>query len=354
MTLSVVKSFSTSSLLILAGVVLNGSAIAGFDRPVASSARVEQTLLAQKAQQQKSTKVERIVAAIPVRALPNVPLLVGVKKGFYRQEGLEIDVVQMGSTPAITGMMTGDVAVDFHSSAIRAPVTGRPIRMIGYMVDRLNWHLYAKPEIKRVEDLKGKVLAVTDVGGNVTYISQMMLEKHGLGGFGKDAEMFPTGSMQSSTLALLSRQVDAALVGTEMGIKAEAKGFHVIARASDYVPLGLGGISASLDTLKTRSDTIKRFLRGTIRSLQYIKSDRNKAEATELFAHFLNLSRSDADLIYAQSKDYYSPNGSISREGLQFEISLLVQQLGLKKEISVDEVADFRLLREILAELGLK
>jgi hypothetical protein len=68
----------------------------------------------------------------------------------------------------------------------------------------------------------------------------------------------------------------------------------------------------------------------------------------------LNLSRSDADLIYAQSKDYYSPNGSISREGLQFEISLLVQQLGLKKEISVDEVADFRLLREILAELGLK
>jgi ABC-type nitrate/sulfonate/bicarbonate transport system substrate-binding protein len=288
----------------------------------------------------------------------------------------------MGSTPAITGMITGDVTVDFHSSAIRAPVASRPIRMIGYMVDRLNWHLYAKPEIKRVEDLKGKVLAVTDVGGNVTYISQMMLEKHGLGGFGKDAEMFPTGSMQSSTLALLARQVDAALVGTEMGIKAEAKGFHVIARASDYVPLGLGGMSASVDTLKNRSDTIKRFLRGTIRSLQYIRSDKNKAEAADFFAQFLNLSRGDAELIYAQSKDYYSPNGSISslpfvaiirchdssgasangkysraaasREGLQVEIALLVQQLGLKKEISVDEVADFRLLREIQAELGLK
>ena len=68
----------------------------------------------------------------------------------------------------------------------------------------------------------------------------------------------------------------------------------------------------------------------------------------------MNLSRSDAELIYAQSKDYYSPNGSISREGLQFEIALLVQQLGLKKEISVDEVADFRLLREIQTELGLK
>jgi ABC-type nitrate/sulfonate/bicarbonate transport system substrate-binding protein len=352
--MSVAKSFETLSLLILAGAVLNGPAIAGLDCPVTSAARMEQTLLAQKTPEQKPTKVERIVAAIPVRALPNVPLLVGVKKGFYRQEGLAIDVVQMGSTPAITGMITGDVTVDFHTSAIRAPVAGRPIRMIGYMVDRLNWHLYAKPEIKRVEDLKGKVLAVTDVGGNVTYISQMVLEKHGLGGFGKDAEMFPTGSMQSSTLALLARQVDAALVGTEMGIKAEAKGFHVIARASDYVPLGLGGISASLDTLKNRSEIIKRFLRGTITSLQYIKSDKNKSEATEFFAHFLNLSRGDAELIYAQSKDYYSPNGAISREGLQFEISLLIQQLGLKKQISVDEVADFRLLREIQAELGLK
>jgi ABC-type nitrate/sulfonate/bicarbonate transport system substrate-binding protein len=315
---------------------------------------MEQILLAQKAPDQKPAKIERIAVAIPVRALSNVPLLVGVKKGFYRQEGLEIDVVQMSSTPAITGMTTGDVLVDFHTSAIRAPIAGRPIRMIGYMVDRLNWHLYAKPEIKRIEDLKGKVLAVTDVGGNVTYITQMMLEKHGLGGFGKDAELFPTGSMQSSTMALMARQVDAALVGTEMGIKAEAKGFHVIARASDYVPLGLGGMSASVDTLKNRSDTIRRFLRGTVRSLQYVRSDKNKSESADFFAQFLSLSRSDAEQIYAQSKDYYSPNGSISKEGLQFEINLLVQQLGLKKQVSVDDVADFRLLREVQAELGLK
>jgi len=354
MVLSETGSFSISFFLILVSVLLNGSAAAGLDRPVTPSVSREQILLAQKTQEQKPGKMERIVAAIPVRALSNVPLLAGVKKGFYRQEGLEIDVVQMSSTPAITGMITGDILVDFHTSAIRAPVTGRPIRMIGYMVDRLNWHLYAKPEIKRVEDLKGKVLAVTDVGGNVTYISQLMLEKHGLGGFGKDAEMFPTGSMQSSTLALLARQVDAALVGTEMGIKAEAKGFHVIARASDYVPLGLGGMSASLETLKSRSDTVKRFLRGSIRSLQFIRSDKNKAEGAEFFAQFLNLSRGDAELIYAQSKDYYSPNGSISREGLKFEVALLAQQLGLKKEVSVDEVADFTLLREVQVELGLK
>jgi NitT/TauT family transport system substrate-binding protein len=354
MALTFTRSFLTSFLLILLSVVLKSSAVAGLDHTSTLSTQTEQIRLAQKTQEQKPVKVERVVAAIPVRALSNVPLLVGVKKGFYRQEGLEIDVVQMSSTPAITGMMTGDILVDFHTSAIRAPVTGRPIRMIGYMVDRLNWHLYAKPEIKRVEDLKGKVLAVTDVGGNVTYISQVMLEKHGLGGFGKDAEMFPTGSMQSSTLALLARQVDAALVGTEMGIKAEAKGFHVIARASDYVPLGLGGMSASLDILKNRSDTIKRFLRGSIRSLQYVRSDKNKAEAADFFAQFLNLSRSDAESIYAQSKDYYSPNGSISRDGLKFEVALLVQQLGLKKEVSVDDVADFRLLREVQAELGLK
>jgi len=90
-------------------------------------------------------------------------------------------------------------------------------------------------------------------------------------------------------------------------------------------------MSTSLNTLKNRPDTIRRFLRGTIRSLQYIKSDKNKSEAAEFFAHFLNLSWANAELIYAQSKDYYSPNGAISREGLQFEISLLVQQLGLKR-----------------------
>lgn len=310
-------------------------------------------VLAQQAGEQGSMKAERIVAAIPVNALANLPLRAGVKKGLYRNEGLEIDVVQMGSTPAITGMMTGDVTVDLHTSAIRAPVAGRPIRMIGYMVDKLNWLIYAKPEIKRVEDLKGKLLAVTDVGGNVTYISQIILERHGLGGFGKDAEMFPTGSMQSSTLALLAKKVDAALIGTEMGIKVEAEGFHAIARASDYVPLGLGGISASTSTLKNRPEILKRFLRGTIRSLRYVRDEKNKSEVARLFAEFLKLSRDDADQIYKQSKDYYSPNGSISREGLQFEINFLLKQLGLKKEVSVDDVADFRLLKEVQAELGL-
>jgi len=125
------KSLLTSFPLILGLVVLYGSAVARLGRAGIPSARMDPTQLAQKTQQQKSPKLERIVAAIPVRALPNLPLLAGVKKGFYRQEGLEIDVVQMGSTPAITGMMTGDVTVDFHTSAIRAPVTGRPIRMIG-------------------------------------------------------------------------------------------------------------------------------------------------------------------------------------------------------------------------------
>jgi hypothetical protein len=73
----------------------------------------------------------------------------------------------------------------------------------------------------------------------------------------------------------------------------------------------------------------------------------------DFFAEFLNLSRADAGKIYLQSKDYFSPNGSMGREGLQFEVSLLLKQLGLKKEVSVDDVADFRLLKEVQAELGL-
>src|SRR5947208_13974460 len=80
MALSVARSFSPSFLLILAGVVLNGFAVAGLDRPGTSSAQMEQTTLAQKTPEGKSTKVERIVAAIAVRALPNVPYRFGAIK----------------------------------------------------------------------------------------------------------------------------------------------------------------------------------------------------------------------------------------------------------------------------------
>src|ERR1051325_3728904 len=93
------RVFLTALFLIFAGVMLNGSALAQVGRATTPSGRQEETLLAQKAPEQKSMKAERIVAAIPVRALGNLPLLAGVKKGFYRQEGLEIDIVQMASTP---------------------------------------------------------------------------------------------------------------------------------------------------------------------------------------------------------------------------------------------------------------
>ena len=107
---------------------------------------------------------ERIVIGTPSRGLFEFPAVVAIRKGFFKDEGLEADKVQMQPAIAVKALISGDI--DYllaWGSAIRAAVTGVPIKAVVGMASRPLHVLIARPDIKTPKDLKGKIIGVDSV-----------------------------------------------------------------------------------------------------------------------------------------------------------------------------------------------
>ena len=96
-----------------------------------------------------AVSAERIVIGTPSRGLFEFPAVVAMRKGYYKDEGLDVDKVQMQPAIAVKALISGDI--DYllaWGSAIRAAVTGVPIKAVVGMASRPLHVLIARPDVK--------------------------------------------------------------------------------------------------------------------------------------------------------------------------------------------------------------
>src|SRR4026207_1422008 len=89
-----------------------------------------------------------------------LPTFAALDRGFFRDEGLDVELIQMAATLASTALMTGDL--DYNGAAtgvISAAVQGRPMKVLSFTVSRPLLFLMSKKEIKEPRDLRGKKVA---------------------------------------------------------------------------------------------------------------------------------------------------------------------------------------------------
>jgi ABC-type nitrate/sulfonate/bicarbonate transport system substrate-binding protein len=124
---------------------------------------------------------ERVVIGTPSRGLFEFPAVVAIRKGFYKEEGFAVDRVQMQPLVAVKALTSGDV--DYllaWGSAVRAAITGVPIKAVAGMASRQLHVLIARPGIKTPKDLKGKTIGVDSVAGTVDYLSRVPVRHYGM------------------------------------------------------------------------------------------------------------------------------------------------------------------------------
>src|ERR1044072_3644584 len=111
---------------------------------------------------------ERGTVGTPSRGLFEFPVVVAMRKGFYKDEGIDVDKVQMQPALGVKALISGDI--DYllaWGSALRAAVTGVPVKAVVGIAGRPLHVLVARPEIKSAKELKGKVIGVDSVAGTV-------------------------------------------------------------------------------------------------------------------------------------------------------------------------------------------
>ncbi|MEO6163828.1 MAG: ABC transporter substrate-binding protein [Candidatus Binatia bacterium] len=288
---------------------------------------------------------ERVTIATPSRGLFEFPVVVAMRKGFYKDEGIDVDKIQMQPAIGVKALMSGDV--DYllaWGSALRAAVSGVPIKAVLGFAGRPLHVLIARPEIKSPKDLKGKIIGVDSVAGTVDYLSRVAVRHFGFEPE-KDVKIIVTGESPTRLAALRAGAIDATPIDVAFAVKAEDEGFKRLVYLGDLIELPLSGIAVMDQKLQTQRDQVKKVVRAGVRGLRFMKKNRN--ETVQMLADYLRITPSQAARAYDASINSFTDDGIISDKGVLLDVQLTKERLKLTKDIPLSQLVDWSLVKEI-------
>jgi NitT/TauT family transport system substrate-binding protein len=288
---------------------------------------------------------ERVLIATPSRGLFEFPVVVAMRKGFFKEEGIEVDKVQMQPALGVKALLSSDV--DYllaWGSALRAAVTGVPIKNVVGIAHRPLHVLIARPNVQSPKDLKNKVIGVDSVAGTVDYLSRVAARHFGLEPE-KDVKIIVTGESPTRLAALRSGAIDATPIDVAFSVKAEDEGFRRLVYLGDLIELPLSGMAVTDEKLKTNRDQVRRVVRATVRGTRYFKQ--NRGETVQMLADYLKITPAQAARAYDTSLNSFSDNGMISDKGVLLDVQLTKERIKMTKDIPLSQLVDWSLVREI-------
>lgn len=300
---------------------------------------------------QSSLALDQVNVHISAGISPNTLLYRFTKeKGFYREEGLDVLLIQAGMLPGIQGLVGGS----FHFSQILgqgagAILRGLPLKILMVFDTRpLNW-LYAGKNIKTIQDLKGgKQLAVSSFGAALDQMTRELLTKHGVDPQ-RDVVLRAIEPTPNRLAALLTGVVDASVLNQLDRLIAKKNGFNELLFYGEDLEFVTAGIVAAERTMTQNPEMVRRFVRGTLRGFLWLKS--SEKEAVARFAGAMKVSESEAADVYKAALRVMSTDGTIPR-GLQEKmIAFQRRSLKIERDVQPEQVYDFAMIRAINDEL---
>jgi ABC-type nitrate/sulfonate/bicarbonate transport system substrate-binding protein len=290
---------------------------------------------------------ERVTIATPSRGLFEFPVVVAMRKGFFKDEGIDVDKIQMQPALGVKALMTGDVGYLLAwGSALRAAVTGVPIKAVVGFAGRPLHVLIARPEIKSPKDLKGKVIGVDSVAGTVDYLSRAAVRHFGMEP-DKDVTIVVTGESPTRLVALRAGSIDATPIDVAFAVKAEDEGFRRLIYLGDIIELPLSGLAVMDAKLQAQRQQVKRVARAGVRGARFMKQ--NRAETIQMLSDYLRITPAQAAKAYDASINSFTDDGMISDKGVQLDVQLTKERLKITKDIPLTQLVDWSVVREIQA-----
>jgi ABC-type nitrate/sulfonate/bicarbonate transport system substrate-binding protein len=268
------------------------------------------------------------------------------ESGAFAKEGLEVEMISMGSTLALPALLANEVDVIQVSAApvITASLRGFDVVFIAGMLNTMIWDLYARPEIKSAEQLRGKIVGTDRPGSPVAYGTLVALRKLGLSA--RDVQLRPFGGSVQVVSALQSGQIAAGAAGPPLSFHVERSGFHSLASTLDqpYQNVGLVVRRSRMNELAPRLVPLLRSVREGI--------DRYYADKPFTLKVIPKYTRdTDSDII-ERTYEFYRKAGfrrdlTISEPGIQGILDFLSETTPDAKKAAPAQFFDDRFVRQL-------
>jgi NitT/TauT family transport system substrate-binding protein len=271
------------------------------------------------------------------------PTLIGIEKGFFAAEDLKVDVVYVQSSAALVQQLAaGSIGVSISTGLadpLRAIGMGAPISLVRIEVQAPPYDLVAKPSIRSMGELKGKLISLGGPKDITRIYVERMLSPNGVkpGEF----DMVFAGATAARASALLAGAVDAAILLPAFNFQAVAKGFNSLGLTVDYVKdLPFSGTAVSNAWASANKSTLEKVMRAQSRSVAWFEDAANRAEAIQILQAASKLTQDDVEKSYGFFRDghFFEPTGKVSRSKLT-NLAKAMESLGdLPGALDVDKV----------------
>jgi NitT/TauT family transport system substrate-binding protein len=281
-------------------------------------------------------------------AVTELQFRIAQMKGFYREEGLDLETLLIRGSVGMQALIGG--SVDYASAAgsiIAAGVRGAPVRLVLIVNSKPQFDLVGRPEIKSVQQLKGKVIGISSRGGAVDLLTQLIVTKHGLVP-NKDVTLLVIGTPEEMATALRAGVIAAGLLSPPRQLMLYREGFTNLAYSGDYLAhYPSGGVGATEEKIKNNPAEIMAFVRASLKGLQYYSQHR--AESVDLISKYLGVK--DLSLAGEVYDLHLSRLGGLSYlddTWMRGAIDFTKKSLGVAKEIPQSQVFDFSFVERVL------
>jgi NitT/TauT family transport system substrate-binding protein len=274
-------------------------------------------------------------------------------RGYYRQEGLDAQLIVMPSALGTQALLGGNVKFSTAGGAGLLPILrGAPIRFMFTTFNRPMFWLYSRSDIRSVENLKGKKVGVSSLGSGPDSLLREILKKHGLDG-GRDVAIMPVGSGTARFFALQAGTVDAAMLSIPANLMAQDAGFRELVSFIDQEWIELQGTINVTDQLLASDPTlVEKFIRATLKGFIHFRDLRS--QTIGILIRFLRVKEDAAAKIYELMRPSLTHDGIVSEEIQRKSLEHVIDRVGLKEPPRLDKIFDYSMAVKVRNELRAK
>jgi len=303
----------------------------------------------------QSQSLKKIRLASSSTNVSFLALYTALHRGFFKDEGIDLEIIFMAANLASTAVLSGDV--DYNGAVtgtIGAAVRGQPMKVLLFTVAKPFLFLVSKKDIKDVKQLRGKKVAGSSPGGSATLIADKVLKHYGLEP-GRDVSLLPMGGSAAGRFAVLEAGVvDASFLSVPENIFALEKGYNELVFAGDVIEFPQNGFGSSEKKIRENPDEVYRMVRATLRGLQFVW-DKNNHEAVVnvLMKQWRMTDQKLAAETFRHVTRVLTKDAYVKPESVQVLIDLARESAKVTKPVTVADVVDYSFVDKARKELGI-
>ena len=297
-------------------------------------------------------RAQKLVVAWTAVSALNSPFWVIKEAGFLKQEGLETDMVYIPSSAVVANaMLAGEVAISTANSQVVADIglQGGDLVAMGAIINVAAFYIMAAPEVKSIQDLRGKAVGITRFGASTDFSMQILLRKYGLEPL-RDVPFMQIGGMPEIAAALSRRAIFAAPMSYPMGYLAEQAGMKLLVNlAKEDVPFVHVGLTTSRKFMRERRAQAKAFVRAYGRAVHFMHT--RKKDYMGIMAHYTKIK--DPGMLEGSARyayDFVEKIPLVKRQAFQVTLDEIGKKNPKAKQAKPEQFYDNGLVQELIDE----